>query len=80
MTNYALEKANEIKNQLSSFHKLRRAAFKPYLKFWLLKIGWNGLALQDESDILICDEGLRKVIEEYCDTRIEELEAELESL
>ena len=31
-------------------------------------------------DILICDEGLRKVIEEYCDKRIEELKKELEEL
>ena len=80
MTYSDLELANEIKRKISKLQDLRRATFKPYLHFLPFKIRWSGICVQDDNGIVICDEGLNKLIEEYCDKRIAELQAELETL
>ena len=80
MTNKALELANEIKQKISKLQDLRRATFKSYLHFLPFKRSWNGVCVQDDHTIIICDEELNKLIEEYCDRRIEELQTDLEAL
>lgn len=76
MTDKNLERANQITKDISVLQDIRRATFKPYMFFRR----WNGMVIEDDRRFSICDEGLNKVIEEYCDKRIKELRTELEAL
>ena len=80
MTYSDLELANKIEKKISALQDLRRAVFKRYLSFLPSRRSWNGVCVQDDNTIIICDEELNKVIKEYCDKRIAELQAELEAL
>lgn len=80
MTNEVLKKANDIKNKINEFDKLRLIASKPYKKFTLSKRERLFISDYDEFQMVICDKGLAELIEEYCNKRIKELNEELERL
>lgn len=75
-----LEKANEINRQIKTLQDLRIACFKPYLHICPIKRRINNLAFQDGNTIVIAEKGLSELIIKYCDTRIEELQSDLEAL
>ena len=79
MTNETYEKAKKIKEQIEDLRTLYRIASMPYKKFSLVK---KTLCISeyDRANVVLCDEELIKVIQEYCDKRLKELEEELNAL
>lgn len=79
MTNEALERARQIKDKIDDLSYLHYIATRSYKKFFLTKkFLWMGNREQD--NIVLCDDGLTRVIVDYCNNRISELREELESL
>ncbi len=79
MTYDSYVKANSIYTQIENLKKLRRIANEPYRRFILSKkFLWISTYKEDEA--VSCDKGLAKLIEEYCDKRIAELQEELKAL
>lgn len=79
MTYDSYVKADSIYTQIKNLRKLRRIANEPYRRFILSKkFLWISTYKEDET--VSCDKGLAKLIEEYCDKRINELEEELQKL
>lgn len=80
MTNEVLGKANDIKDKIKDFSRLSLIASQPYIKFKLVKkLLWISDYHEDMQSV-ICDKELSKIIEEYCNKRIKELNEELERL
>lgn len=79
MTREVYVKADDINKKLADFRMLRRIANEPYKRFRLSK---KFLWISDyhEYGVVLCDKELTKLIEEYCDKRINELEEELKML
>ncbi len=79
MTTVAYKKAEEIHNKLKTYRKLHRICFSTYQHYILTKkILWLSTCQKDE--IILCDKELSKLIEDYCDKKINELEKQLEAL
>lgn len=79
MTIVAYKKAEEIHDKLNAYRKLRRICFGTYHKYILTKkLLW--LSTYREDEISLCDKELSKLIEDYCDKKISELEKQLEAL
>ena len=79
MTNKAYQRAEEIQKQIKDLNTLYYIACKPYQKFFLTKkLLW--VSTYDKEYVSVCDEGLNKMIREYCEKRIKELREEMDSL
>lgn len=79
MTIVAYKKAEEIHDKLDKYRRLRRGCFDTYRKYILVKkFLWTTSYREDE--ITLCDKELSKLIEDYCDKKINELEKQLEAL
>lgn len=79
MTREAYVKADDIYKKIDNLRKLRRLANESYKRFRLSKkFFW--ISNYDNTDAVLCDKGLTKLIEEYCNERINELQEELKKL
>ena len=79
MTIVAYKKAEEIHDKLNDYRKLRMICDCAYKKHILTKkFLWLSTYKQDE--VVLCDNELTKIIREYCDKKIDELEKKLEAL
>ena len=79
MTDYEYIRAYNIYKKIDNLKKLRRIANKPYKRFRLSKT-FLWISDYTEDNVVLCDEGLAKLIEEYCDKQIAELQEELNRL
>ena len=78
MTDKIYKRATEIQRKIEDLYTIRRIAFQPFIRFYLIK---KFLWISDDvNKVSICDKGLKDVIVKYCDERIEELKKELEAL
>lgn len=72
-------KAENIYKEIKDLKNLRILADKVYKRFGLSKkVFW--MSGWDQREVVVCNEGLAEVIEEYCNKRIAELEEELKTL
>ena len=79
MTKIEYKKAEEIYGKLKEFRKLRSICSYPYKKYALTKkFLWLSPYARDE--VVLCDDELTKLIYEYCNKKISELEKELDAL
>lgn len=79
MTHDVFVKADDIYKNIERLRNLRRIANKPYKRFKLSK-KFLWITNYDRTEAVVCDEGLTKLIENYCDERIKELQEELGKL
>ena len=79
MTIVTYKKAEKIHEELNDYRKLRRMCDYAYKKHILMKkfLWWSTYR---EDEVVLCDDELTKIVREYCDKKINELEKQLEAL
>lgn len=79
MTIVTYKKAEEIHDKLKDYRKLRSICNCAYKKHILMK-RFLLLSTYREDEVSLCDDELTKIIREYCDKKINELEKQLDKL
>ena len=79
MTKETYKKAEEIQKELNRWKALYNITLKPYQKYCLTK-KFLWITNCDDTEAIMCDEGLTKLVHEYSMKRINGLNKELESL
>lgn len=79
MNKIIYKKAEEIYGKLKEFRKLRGICSYSYKKYALTK-KFLWLSPYAREEVVLCDDELTKLIYEYCDKKINELEKQLEAL
>lgn len=82
MKKEALERAKEIEHQIEQYNEIVHAVTFPWQKFKLWgKQAYIGAAgYNHNTETILSDQELAKLIEDYCREKIRELNKELEEL